>query len=75
MKHKRLNRDGWGFRYYPYYQIRIDDDLFHGTVCLIRRTERWCAQIRQLSEDRIAGGEPVHLCRETAALKAGKWKE
>ena len=30
MKHKRLNRDGWGFQYYPYYQIRIDDELFHG---------------------------------------------
>lgn len=22
MKHKRLNRDGWGFQYYPYYQMR-----------------------------------------------------
>lgn len=39
MKHKRLNRDGWGFQYYPYYQIRIDDELFHGLVCLIRLTD------------------------------------
>ena len=39
MKHKRLNRDGWGFQYYPYYQMRIDNDLFHGTVCLIRMTD------------------------------------
>lgn len=39
MKHKRLNRDGWGFQYYPYYQMRIDDDLFHGMVCVIRLTD------------------------------------
>ena len=39
MKHKRLNRDGWGFSYYPYYQMRIDCDLFHGTACLIKLTD------------------------------------
>ena len=39
MKHKRLNRDGWGFSYYPYYQMRIDDELFHGTACLIKMTD------------------------------------
>lgn len=39
MKHKRLNRDGWGFQYYPYYQMRIDDELFHGLACLIRLTD------------------------------------
>ncbi len=39
MKHKKLNRDGWGFQYYPYYQMRIDHDLFHGLVCLIRFTD------------------------------------
>ena len=39
MKHKRLNRDGWGFQYYPYYQMRIDHELFHGTACLIRLTD------------------------------------
>lgn len=38
MKHKRLNRDGWGFMYYPYYQMRIDHELFHGMACLIRNT-------------------------------------
>ena len=41
MKHKRLNRDlGWGFQYYPYYQMRIDDENFHGLVCLIKLTDR-----------------------------------
>lgn len=39
MKHKRLNRDGWGFQYYPYYQMRIDDDSFRGLACLIRLTD------------------------------------
>ena len=39
MNHKRLNRDQWGFQYYPYYQMRIDHELFHGTACLIRLTD------------------------------------
>ena len=40
MKHKRLNRDlGWGFQYYPYYQMRIEDEIFHGLVCLIKLTD------------------------------------
>ncbi len=39
MKHKRLNRDGWGFQYYPYYQMRIDDESFHGMACLIKLTD------------------------------------
>ena len=39
MKHKRLNRDGWGFSYYPYYQMRIDDEMFHGMACLIKLTD------------------------------------
>lgn len=39
MKYKRLNRDGWGFQYYPYYQMRIDDESFHGSACLIRLTD------------------------------------
>ncbi len=36
MKHKRLNRDLWGFQGFPYYQVRIDNEDFHGMVCLIR---------------------------------------
>ena len=39
MKRKRLNRDKWGFQYYPYYQMRIDHELFHGLACLIRFTD------------------------------------
>lgn len=36
MKTKRLNRDGWGFQNFPYYQMRIDTEDFHGTACLIK---------------------------------------
>lgn len=35
MKTKRLNRDGWGFQYFPYYQMRIDCADFHGMACVI----------------------------------------
>lgn len=39
MKRKRLNRDGWGFQYYPYYQMRMENEDFRGLVCLIRLTD------------------------------------
>lgn len=39
MKKKRLNRDGWGFQCFPYYQMRIDCDRFHGLVCLLKIIE------------------------------------
>lgn len=38
MKRKRLTREGWGFQRFPYYQMRIDNDDFHGLVGLIRLT-------------------------------------
>lgn len=38
MKRKRLDRDGWGFQHFPYYQMRIDNDEFHGMLCLILLT-------------------------------------
>ena len=39
MKKKRLDRDfKWGFQYFPYYQMRVDIDCFHGLVCLIQLT-------------------------------------
>ena len=38
MKRKRLNRDKWGFQYFPYNQMRIDQDSFHGLVSLIQLT-------------------------------------
>lgn len=38
MKHKRLDRDKWGFQGFPYRQIRVDIDSFHGLVCFIDLT-------------------------------------
>lgn len=35
MKHKRLDRDEWGFEGFPYFQIRVNTDFFHGIVCVI----------------------------------------
>ena len=37
MKKKRLDRDvNWGLHHFPYYQMRVDMEKFHGEVCLIR---------------------------------------
>ncbi|MCH5324901.1 MAG: GNAT family N-acetyltransferase [Eubacterium sp.] len=36
MKHKRLDRDLWGFQHFPYYQMRIDCDIYHGFASVIR---------------------------------------
>lgn len=35
MKRKRLDRDLWGFQYFPYYQMRLDCKTYHGLVSLI----------------------------------------
>ena len=35
MKTKRLNRDLWGFRHYPYYQMDMDNEIFQGFVSVI----------------------------------------
>lgn len=36
MKRKRLNRDICTFDKYPYYQLRVDMEDFHGLVCFIQ---------------------------------------
>lgn len=58
MKHKRLNRNAWGLMYYPYYQIRIDHDLFHGLACLIRFTdgEKNCWTMPKAGKVQVTGG-------------------
>lgn len=38
MKRKRLTREGWGFEHFPYYQMRIDVEGFHGLACMILLT-------------------------------------
>jgi len=40
MKRKRLDRNtSWGFQYFPYYQMRLDCDDFHGRVSVILLAE------------------------------------
>lgn len=40
MKRKRLDRDlKWGFQYFPYYQMRLDCENYHGLVSLIMLTD------------------------------------
>lgn len=40
MKRKRLNRDKqWFFQHYPYFQMRMESDIFTGLVSLIRLTD------------------------------------
>lgn len=36
LKRKRLDRDLWTFDKYPYYQLRVDMEDFHGLICLIQ---------------------------------------
>lgn len=35
MKRKRLDRDGWGFQHFPYYQMRVELPEFCGVASLI----------------------------------------
>lgn len=40
MKRKRLDRElKWGFQYFPYYQMRLDCEIYHGLVSLITLTD------------------------------------
>lgn len=40
MNRKRLDRNlKWGFQYFPYYQMRLDCDIYHGLVSLIKLTD------------------------------------
>lgn len=38
MKRKRLDRDGWGFQHFPYYQLRVETPDFCGLASVIRLT-------------------------------------
>ena len=38
MKRKRLDRDAWGFQYFPYYQMRVETEHFKGLAALICMT-------------------------------------
>lgn len=36
---KRLDRDKWGFQGFPYYQMRVDMEEFHGLVSVIELSD------------------------------------
>ena len=38
MKRKRLDRDAWGFQFFPYYQMRVETEHFKGLAALICMT-------------------------------------
>ena len=70
MKHKRLNRDGWGFQYYPYYQMLEECNRIVKELCSdIPATHAWCSEIRESAERRIAAGEPVKKGREILQME------
>ncbi|MFT3952661.1 MAG: DUF402 domain-containing protein [Oscillospiraceae bacterium] len=40
MKRKRLDRNlKWGFQYFPYYQMQLDCEIYHGLISLITLTD------------------------------------
>ncbi len=45
------------------------NQIIHDYCENIRKTDEWCAQVRQMAEERIAAGETVKLGRETDALE------
>ena len=44
------------------------DEILKNYCSDIRKTDAWCAKIRQLAEDRIAQGEPIKACKEVLEL-------
>ena len=59
MKRKRFDRDIWNFGNFPYYQMRVDIDEFHGLVCLLKLMN---------GNVKVEGGE----CQYWDRPKAGK---
>ena len=64
MKRKRLDRErGWGFQYFPYYQMRVDCEFYHGLVSVIKllggETVYW--QKPKAGKFAVAGGGMVWL--------------
>ncbi len=58
MKKKRLDRDlKWGFQHFPYYQLRVDTEAFHGLACLICLTDgkTICWQLPRAGSVPVAG--------------------
>ena len=59
MKRKRLDRDiGWGFQYFPYYQLRLDAEGFHGLASMIDiiSGEEFCWDFERAGKAPVSGG-------------------
>lgn len=63
MKIKRLDRPDWGFQYYPYYQMHIDSENFHGLVGLIIFTdgERYYWETPKAGKIPVCGEDMIWL--------------
>lgn len=46
-----------------------DEKILEDLCSDISQTDQWCANIRQIVEDRIADGELVRMCREVLAKR------
>ncbi len=57
MKRKRLDRDGWGFEGFPYYQLRVERPDFTGLACSIRilSGENSCWQMPKAGKVPVCG--------------------
>ena len=59
MKRKRLDRDiDWGFQYFPYYQLRLDAEGFHGLASMIDiiSGEEFCWDFERAGKAPVSGG-------------------
>lgn len=63
MKRKRLDRDGWGFQGFPYYQMRVDLPQFRGLACVIRilSGEKCCWQMPKAGRVPVCGAGMLWL--------------
>lgn len=84
MKRKRLDRDGWGFQGFPYYQMRVDVPEFHGMACLIRilSGRECCWDMPRAGKVPVCGGGMTWLqlipdgrqCVLTAKYRRSRWR-
>lgn len=63
MKRKRLDRDGWGFQGFPYYQMRVELPEFRGLACVIRilEGETCCWQMPRAGKVPVCGAGMLWL--------------
>ena len=85
MKRKRLDRDGWGFQGFPYYQMQVELPEFRGLACLIeiRSGKACCWRMPRAGRIPVCGEGMVWLqlvpegrhCVITAKYRRKRWME